>query len=92
MAKETTNTGSDSAVSGSRQERLVMRRSMKEAVGYLKAYMETYDQQQGYESYSVETLVDDVLYGLGEAIAPGEHRFAQGFEEFKKKLRAHLGA
>ena len=75
-------------------EQLVMRppQNMKKAVEFLQHYMATYDQQQGYENYSVETFVNDVLYGLGEAIDPEGHQYAQGFRVFKEKLKAYLSA
>jgi hypothetical protein len=82
----------DTDDSGSRQERLVKRDpdKMKEAAAYLTEYMRTYDQQLGYENYSEATFIDDVLYGLGVALDPKQHRFAQGFDAFKKKLANHL--
>lgn len=65
------------------------RRRMKAAVEYLQKYMATYDKQFGYQDYRDETLIDDVLYGLGVALGR-EHQFADGFAKFKAKLRAHL--
>ncbi|ARM83968.1 hypothetical protein [Marinobacter salarius] len=64
---------------------------IKSAVTYLQDYMNTYSDQQGYEEYRTETLIDDVLYGLGAALDEN-YKYAQGYEEFKKVLRAHLGA
>ena len=81
------------AVAGQVQ-RVVMRgpRHMKQAVCRFQEYMATYHEQEGYENYSAETFIDDVLYGLGVAIEPRDHQFAQGFDRFKKKLTRHLGA
>lgn len=59
------------------------------AVAYMTGYMSNYAKQIDYENYSDETLIDDVLYGLGVALSE-EHRFASGFEAFKIKMRAHL--
>lgn len=63
---------------------------IERAVASLKDYINTYDQQPGYESYRTETLIDDVLYGLGIAL-DDKYKYAQGYEEFKKLLREHLG-
>lgn len=64
---------------------------IERAVTSLKDYINTYDRQPGYESYRAETLIDDVLYGLGIAL-DDKYRHAQGYDEFKKVLREHLGA
>jgi hypothetical protein len=63
---------------------------MKKAVEYLKNYMNTYSNQVGYLDYTDETLIDDVLYGLGVALGPKRYAFAQGFCKFKARLRDHL--
>lgn len=64
--------------------------NMVNAVESLKDYWETYDQQAWYESYKVETLIDDALYALGIAIDEKQFRFVDGFERFKEILRKHL--
>lgn len=63
---------------------------MKLMVMYLKRYMETYDKQPGYENYGDDTLINDVLYGLGVALDPDNHTFASGFDLWKKKLVEHI--
>ena len=63
---------------------------MKKAVEYLQDYMATYDKQTGYLDYADETLINDVLYGLGVALGPKRYAFAQGFRRFKKRLAKHL--
>jgi len=65
---------------------------MKKAIEYLQKFMNTYDQQYGYLDYRDETLIDDVLYGLGVALDGSEYRMANGFRKFQKRLRKHLGA
>ena len=67
-------------------------RRMKKAVEYLQEYMGTYDLQMGYLDYSDETLIDDVLYGLGVSLSPDKHQFANGYDKFKERLRKHLGS
>lgn len=64
---------------------------MKRAVLYLTDYMATYDKQPGYENYSDETLIADVLYGLGVALEGEKYKFGDGFDKFKHVLREHLG-
>jgi hypothetical protein len=59
-------------------------------VQYLQQYMNTYDHQYGYENYSDFTFIEDVLYGLGVALNPKEHQFANGFDVWKKKLVEHI--
>ena len=62
---------------------------MERAVAYMRKFMDTYDQQQGYKDYSDQTYIDDVLYGLGASLS-GEYEFAGGFRKFREALREHL--
>ena len=62
------------------------RKRMKQAVDYLQNYMNTYDNQTGYLDYQVETLINDVVYGLGVAVGGDEYRYGEGFEKFKADL------
>ena len=66
-------------------------RPMKEVVASLHHYMETYDQQFGYEDYYDDTYIEDVLYGLGKSL---DEKFenANGFLDFKKWLIKHIEA
>lgn len=59
---------------------------MKLMVSYLQNYMRTYDQQPYYENYTDTTLINDVLYGLGLALNPAQHQFADGFDDWKNTL------
>lgn len=63
---------------------------MELMVQYLKRYIDTYDNQYHYQNYSDTILIDDILYGLGVALNPEEHQFADGFDTFKNKLIEHL--
>lgn len=65
------------------------KKKMKVAVAALQSYMASYDKQHGYESYSEETLIDDVLYGLGIAL-DSSNAYANGYEKFKARLISHL--
>jgi hypothetical protein len=66
------------------------RKKMRHAVAYLTGYMIKYVDQQFYADYPEETFINDVLYGLGVAL-DDKYSAAQGFDEFKKRLREHLG-
>lgn len=63
---------------------------MKLMVKYLQRYMDTYDEQYGYENYGDRTLILDLLYGLGVVLDPEEHQFANGFDKWKEKLLKFL--
>jgi hypothetical protein len=62
---------------------------MEKAVAYLTKFMATYDQQHGYQDYSDETYINDVLYGLGVSLSD-EYQFAGGFRKWRAKLLEHL--
>lgn len=63
---------------------------MQKAIRFLANYMSTYEAQHGCLDYRVETLIDDVLYGLGVGIGGKDHQYASGFDVWKEKLRKHL--
>lgn len=65
------------------------REKMKSAVAYMKEFMNSYDTQAGYETYSEETFIDDVLYGLGVSLDK-KNQWAGGYRIFKERLRKHL--
>ena len=63
---------------------------MQKAIRFLANYMSTYEAQHGWLDYPDETLIDDVLYGLGVALSAKDHKYASGFDVWKEKLRRHL--
>jgi len=63
--------------------------NIKQAIKEMEDYVSTYTRQHGYERFSEQTFLDDMLYGIGISIS-GEYRFAQGFDQFKQRLREHL--
>lgn len=65
---------------------------MTAAVASLTEYMKTYTMQAHYQDYSDRIFIDDVLYGLGLALSSETYAFGDGYEKFKARLRAHLGA
>jgi hypothetical protein len=62
------------------------RERMRLMVKYLQAYMNTYDKQHNYKGYTDETFIEDVLYGLGVAIDPENHQWADGLKRWKETL------
>lgn len=65
------------------------RKHVKEAIEKLTRYMKTYDRQIGYLDYSDETIIDDILYGLGAALSE-DYMYADGYRKFKERLKGHL--
>lgn len=65
---------------------------IKRAVKRMQDYWNTYDQQEGFESYRTETFLDDALFGIGLAINDESFGYAQGYDKFKEVLREHLDA
>lgn len=65
-------------------------RRIKNAIQSLQVYMNTYDKQTGCLDYSYETFVDDVLYGLGQAINRTNYQWKPGFDLFKEHLKKYL--
>ncbi len=59
---------------------------MELMVKYLQRYLETYDKQYGYQNYTDRTFINDILYGLGVALNPENHQYADGFDRWKKEL------
>ncbi|MEW8120048.1 MAG: hypothetical protein AB2792_23045 [Candidatus Thiodiazotropha sp.] len=68
------------------------RNLMKHGVSMLRDYWGTYDMQLGYEDYSIRTLIDDALYGLGIAIDKEQFKSADGYEAFKLVLIEYLNS
>lgn len=58
---------------------------MPDIVASLKGYISTYDKQQGYEEYSDEILIEDMLYGIGTALSE-DYKYRNGYIDFKKRL------
>jgi hypothetical protein len=59
---------------------------MKLMVEYMQHYMRTYTQQYNYQEYTDKTFIQDILYGLGVAINPQDHRWSDGFDRWKETL------
>lgn len=52
----------------------------------MKDYINTYDNQFSWETYSYKTILDDMLYGIGISLFGDKYRFNNGYFEFKKFL------
>lgn len=69
------------------------KRRVRSAVAYLQKYIAGYDRQMHYQDYSDETIINDVLYGLGLALHQERAEFAGGYDWFKREvLLPHLQA
>lgn len=86
MTEEATEIENDSTVSGSRQERLVIRKS---DIQQLQSKLKQYVEKENPEKYSADTIIKDVIYFLGISIDP-KFAFANGFDEFKKHVKKAL--
>lgn len=71
-------------------KRTVNQQRVRKAIVYLKDYMNTYDRQVGYLDYSDDTIINDVLYGLGVALGGKKYEYADGFARWKAVLREKL--
>ena len=60
--------------------------NIEKALEFMENYVNTYRNQSCYESYTEVTWINDILYGLGISVSD-EYRFAQGYEQFKEKLK-----
>jgi len=56
----------------------------------LQKYINTYSDQYGYLEYSDDTIIKDMLYGLGIALNEKEYTYALGFNKFKKFLHKYI--
>ena len=63
---------------------------VKKGIEYLIHYVGTYPNQYGYLGYSDETIIDDVLYGLGIALDDDEYQMAEGYRKFQERLLRHI--
>lgn len=64
-------------------------KSVKDIMHDLEHYVSTYMNQYGAEEYSDETIINDILFGLGRSLSD-EYNFAPGFEKFKDRLLEHI--
>lgn len=65
-------------------------RRVKGIIAKLKDYIDTYPNQIDWTNYEDETIINDIVYGLGIALDKEEHKYFDGFQKFKKKLIQHL--
>lgn len=54
-----------------------------------KNYVNTYEKQPGHKDYSVETIVNDFLYGIGICLDKS-YEYSDGFLKFKEFLAQHV--
>ena len=63
---------------------------VKKAIARLTDYMVTYDKQICYLDYDDETIIADVVYGLGIALDDKQYSMSDGFKRFKAVLKKYL--
>jgi len=63
---------------------------VKKIIDDLKKYINTYVKQHGYLDYSDETIINDMLYGIGIATDKSKYQFNNGFNDFKKYLTENI--
>ena len=57
-----------------------------EVIAAMKHYIDTYPDQLGWKQYSKETMLADLVYGIGIAMDRDKYEFADGYDAFKKFL------
>lgn len=55
-----------------------------------KKYVETYDGGNNYNTYSADTILHDMLYGIALAIDGEKFELHSGYAEFKRRLVLYL--
>lgn len=60
--------------------------NIEKALEFMEIYISTYRNQPCYSFHNEATWINDILYGLGVSVSD-EYRFAQGFHQFKEKLK-----
>ena len=60
------------------------------AVSFLEQYMSTYSNQQGFEDYTDQIYIDDILYGLGASLDQTEYQYHGGYMKFLQRLQKHI--
>lgn len=49
-------------------------------------YLQSYPKQRCWESYSPETILNDLVYGIGISIDEKCYSYADGYRDFKRYL------
>jgi hypothetical protein len=62
---------------------------ISKSIDYLTDFASSYPTQLGFDDYTTETFMDDMLYGLGVSLSD-DYRFSIGFKQFKIDLINHL--
>lgn len=63
------------------------RQQIKQAVQYLKEYINTYTNQHYYTDYPYKTLIGDIVYGLGVAVGGDKFSGPDGYRRWCYVLR-----
>ncbi len=63
---------------------------VEKMIEYLRRYVESYSNQKFYLDYQDETIINDMIYGLGVALDAKKYSYRDGFDKFQKYLIKHL--
>lgn len=63
---------------------------VKKIISTFQKYVANYDGQMGYTDYTDETIINDIVYGLGTAFDNRKYTHLSGFVNFKKIVIRHL--
>lgn len=63
----------------------------KEIVSRLRALLDKYENEMGFDTYSEDTVVQDLIFFTGKSIDPDKYNYAQGFRALLKRLFAMPG-
>ena len=55
-------------------------------IAAMKEFIDTYPDQIGWQEYTKDTVLNDLIYGIGVAIDHDKYSFAMGYRYFKKDL------
>jgi len=63
---------------------------VEKIVADLQEYVKTYSNGVYYKSYTDETIIDDILYGLGIALDREQYEMHSGYQKFKRRIAKHI--
>lgn len=66
------------------------RERMRGIVERFQKYVASYSDQLSYEEYSDDMFIQDMVYGIGIALDPEGHAYANGYRAWRIKLRKML--
>jgi hypothetical protein len=65
-------------------------RQMKRIIDAFASYAASYAEEPYSTSYGLDVFIDDMLFGIGQAIDPEVYGDAAGYWRFRARLLRHL--